>query len=37
MALIGSSGFLEISIREGNAQKALRLKKGDRVQVQLRS
>jgi S-adenosylmethionine hydrolase len=37
IALIGSSGFLEISIREGNAQKALRLKKGDRVQVQLRS
>jgi S-adenosylmethionine hydrolase len=37
MALIGSSGFLEISIREGNAQKALRLNKGDKIQIQLRS
>lgn len=33
MALIGSSGFLEISIRGGNAQKALRLKKGDKIQI----
>ena len=37
MALIGSSGFLEISVREGNAREVLRLKKGDRVQIQLRS
>jgi hypothetical protein len=35
MALIGSGGFLEISIKEGNAQKVLKMKKGDRVQVQI--
>ena len=35
MALIGSGGFLEISVREGNAQKVLKMKKGDRVQVQI--
>jgi S-adenosylmethionine hydrolase len=28
IALIGSGGFLEISVREGNAQKALKIKKG---------
>jgi len=33
MALIGSGGFLEISVREKNAQKALRAKKGTRVVV----
>ena len=33
MALIGSGGFLEISIREGNAQKMLKVKRGDRVIV----
>jgi len=33
MALIGSGGFLEISIREGNAQKILKVKRGDRVIV----
>jgi len=33
MALIGSAGFLEISIREGNAQKALRIEKGDPIIV----
>jgi S-adenosylmethionine hydrolase len=37
MALIGSGGFLEISIREGNAGKALRLKKGDKIQIHPRS
>ena len=35
LALIGSEGLLEISVREGNAQKLLRAKKGDRVGVQL--
>ena len=33
MALIGSGGFLEISVREGNAQKMLKIKKGDRIIV----
>jgi len=33
MALIGSGGFLEISVREGNAQKRLRVKKGDQVTI----
>jgi S-adenosylmethionine hydrolase len=33
IALIGSGGFLEISVREGNAQKLLNIKKGDRVMV----
>jgi S-adenosyl-L-methionine hydrolase (adenosine-forming) len=37
MALIGSGGFLEISVRGESAQKALRLKKGDKIQIQLRS
>jgi hypothetical protein len=34
MALIGSAGFLEISIREGSAQQALKMTRGDRVVVQ---
>ena len=33
MALFGSGGFLEISIREGNAQKVLKVKKGDRFKI----
>ncbi len=33
IALIGSGGFLEISLREGNAQKVLKVKRGDPVQV----
>ncbi len=33
IALIGSGGFLEISVREGNAQKVLRVKKGDQVTI----
>jgi S-adenosylmethionine hydrolase len=33
MALIGSGGFLEISIREDNAQKALKVKRGDQIIV----
>jgi hypothetical protein len=35
MALIGSGGFLEISVREGNAQKMLKIKKGDRITVEI--
>ena len=35
MALIGSGGYLEISVREGNAQKALKIKKGDPIQLNL--
>src|SRR4030043_768563 len=33
IALFGSSGLLEISINKGNAQKALKVKRGDRVIV----
>jgi S-adenosylmethionine hydrolase len=33
IALIGSVGFLEISIREGNAQKMLKVKRGDPIQI----
>jgi S-adenosylmethionine hydrolase len=33
IALFGSGGFLEISINEGNAQKVLKMKKGDPVTV----
>jgi S-adenosylmethionine hydrolase len=35
MALIGSGGFLEISVREGNAQKRLKVKKGDQVTIKI--
>ena len=35
MALIGSGGFLEISIREGNAQRLLKVKRGDKITVGL--
>jgi S-adenosylmethionine hydrolase len=35
IALFGSGGFLEISIREGNAQKLLKVRRGDLVKVQL--
>jgi hypothetical protein len=35
MTLLGSSGFLEISIREGSAKKILRAKIGDKIQVKL--
>jgi S-adenosylmethionine hydrolase len=34
-ALIGSGDFLEIAVREGNAQKALDVKRGDKVTVSL--
>jgi S-adenosylmethionine hydrolase len=33
IALLGSGGFLEISIREGNAQKVLKVKRGDAIEV----
>lgn len=36
IALLGSGGFLEISVREGSAQKSLKAKKGDEIKVQLR-
>jgi S-adenosylmethionine hydrolase len=35
IALLGSGGFLEISVREGDAQKMLELKKGDPIVVQI--
>jgi len=35
MALIGSGGFLEISVREGSAQKMLKVRKGDSIQIKL--
>jgi len=33
IALIGSGGFLEISVKEGNAQKRLKAKKGDKIEI----
>jgi S-adenosylmethionine hydrolase len=33
MALVGSGGFLEVSVREGNARKMLKMKKGDKIKV----
>jgi len=33
IALIGSGGFLEISVKEGNAQKVLKAKRGDSIQI----
>lgn len=35
IAVIGSSGSLEVSIRERNAQKLLHMKRGDRIKVQI--
>jgi hypothetical protein len=35
MALIGSGGFLEISVREGNAQRMSKIKKGDKIIVRI--
>ena len=35
IALFGSSGFLEISVREGNAQKILGVKRGDNIEIKL--
>ncbi len=36
MALFGSIGLLEISVREGNAKKKLRMCRGDRIQISTR-
>jgi S-adenosylmethionine hydrolase len=33
MALLGSGGFLEVSVREGNAQEMLKVKRGDPIQI----
>ena len=35
LALIGSGDFLEISVREGNAQKVLKSRRSDRVRIRL--
>jgi S-adenosylmethionine hydrolase len=35
MALVGSGGFLEISIRERSAEKFLHMKKGDEIKVRI--
>ncbi len=35
IALIGSGGFLEISVKEGNAQKGLKAKKGGQVAIEI--
>ena len=37
LALIGSGDFLEISVREGNAQKALKSRRGDKVRIRLQT
>jgi S-adenosylmethionine hydrolase len=31
IALLGSGGFVEISVREGNAQKILKVNRGDQI------
>jgi S-adenosylmethionine hydrolase len=33
IALLGSGGFLEISVREGNAQKILKMNRGDPIEI----
>ena len=37
LALIGSGDFLEISVREGDAQKALKSRQGDKVRIRLQT
>lgn len=37
IALFGSGGYLEISVCEGNAQKRLKMKKGDIIEISTRS
>ncbi len=37
LALIGSGGFLEISIREGDAQIVLKIRRGDKVRIRLQT
>ncbi len=36
VALIGSGGFLEVSVSEGNAQRALKIQKGEKVKVEVK-
>jgi len=33
IALLGSGGFLEISVRDGDAQKILKVRKGDKIEI----
>jgi S-adenosylmethionine hydrolase len=35
IALLGSNGFLEISLREGNAQKTLKAERGDPITIKI--
>jgi S-adenosylmethionine hydrolase len=35
IALLGSNGLLEISLREGNAQKTLKAERGDPITVMI--
>jgi S-adenosylmethionine hydrolase len=35
MVLIGSGGLLEIAVREGNAQKRLEVRRGDKITISL--
>jgi S-adenosylmethionine hydrolase len=37
LAVIGSGGYLEVSVREGNAQKVLGAKRGDKVVLKIHS
>jgi S-adenosylmethionine hydrolase len=37
IALFGSSGFLEISVKEGSAQKVLKVKRGDKIEISRQS
>jgi S-adenosylmethionine hydrolase len=37
LALIGSGEFLEISVREGDAQKVLKSRRSDRVRIRLQT
>ncbi len=36
IALFGSSGFLEVAVREGSAEKRLKMKRGDRIIVSVK-
>jgi S-adenosylmethionine hydrolase len=36
IALFGSVGFLEISVRDGNAQKTLKVKRGDPIEINVK-
>jgi S-adenosylmethionine hydrolase len=37
IALFGSGGFLEISVKEGSAQKVLKMKRGDPIEISTKS